>query len=366
MDLFKFNFATDPTLLERGEAITKLNSVMWIERYSEAGEFELQAQLSTGLREFLPLGTLISHADTYEVMIVENHEITEKEKEDPTLVITGRSFDTYLENRIVGMNLARASGVIAEYVLLADYTHNQVVKLINDHIVNTQNAGDALVNVVAQTSIAATGIQENRSIDRGDVYTRVREILAIDDLGMKTIRRNTFGVVGSSTQTVISIYKGVNRSATVIFSWKAGDLSAADYLFSNKSLKNSALVVSRYYYVPVDLGPTKYDRRMMLVDASWMDDNLTAPLTGSPLIEQIVKMQNLGKQALKAQQQITISQADISSTSQYQYRKDYNVGDLISLDGNFGQIAVMRVTEYAEIEDENGESGHPTLSVPGV
>jgi hypothetical protein len=48
----------------------------------------------------------------------------------------------------------------------------------------------------------------------------------------------------------------------------------------------------------------------------------------------------------------------------YQYRRDYNIGDLVSIDGNFGQTAVMRVIEYAEIEDENGNSGHPTLALP--
>jgi hypothetical protein len=67
-----------------------------------------------------------------------------------------------------------------------------------------------------------------------------------------------------------------------------------------------------------------------------------------------------------AQNRITITRADASDITRYEYRKDYNVGDLVSLDGNFGQIAVMRVMEYVEIEDENGESGHPTLALPDI
>lgn len=68
---------------------------------------------------------------------------------------------------------------------------------------------------------------------------------------------------------------------------------------------------------------------------------------------------------MKAQSKVTINSSDVSDNSNYRYRRDYNIGDLVTLDGNFGQKAVMRVSEYAEVEDENGESGHPTLSIPG-
>jgi hypothetical protein len=77
-------------------------------------------------------------------------------------------------------------------------------------------------------------------------------------------------------------------------------------------------------------------------------------------------MHTRGRQALAKQNRVTISRADISKLTNYQYRRDFNVGDLVSLDGNFGQIATMRVVEYVEIEDENGESGHPTLAIPGA
>lgn len=370
MELFKFNYATDPTLLERGEAINRVKSVMWVERYADPGEFEIVAQLSTGLREFLPLGTLISHADTLEVMIVENHEINETSDSDPTITFTGRSFQTYLENRIVGVNLARTSSTVADYILPADYTWNQIVKLINDHIVNTQTPNDALVNLVAQAAggiLDPTGEQIARVISRGTVHQRLLELLAIDDLGIRTIRRNTFtGFGGGNVQTILFVFKGLDKSSTVRFSWKSGDIESADYLFSNKKVKNSALVMGRYVYIMVDSGPVKYDRRIMLVDADDIDGDLTDPPTGTTLTTILQYMTTRGNQALQSQLLVTISRADIAKISRYLYRRDYNIGDLVTLDGNFGQTQIMRVVEYVEIEDENGSSGHPTLSIPGV
>lgn len=369
MELFKFNPVTDPTILERGEVINKANrvtSVMWVERYADPGEFEIVAPLSSGLRDLLPAGTLISHTDTMEVMIVENHEISEKIDEDSTLTVTGRSFESFLDNRIVGVIGARSSSTITEYTLASDWSWNQAVKLINDHITSPPaHANDTLVNVIAQATAGTIGTQALRAISKGSVLQRLLDILAVDDLGIKTIRRNPFGV-GSSTQTILMIHQGMDKKASVRFSWKSGDLDSAEYLLSDKKLKNSALVLGRYVYQMVDLGPTKYDRRIGLVDANDIDGNLTAPPTGSALTTILQKMTVRGQQALKYQQRITISRADISKLTKYQYRKDYNIGDLVTLDGNFGQMATMRVVEYVEIEDENGESGHPTLSIPGV
>jgi hypothetical protein len=373
MDLFKFVPGTGgPTVLVEGQAINGFTSVMWTERYKEPGEFEIQSALSVGLRDFLPLGTLISHADTLEVMIVENHEINETRDEDPTLTITGRTFDSILEQRIVGMNIARASTthLLTDYTLPAAHTWEHANDLINQHIWGSTTpplvAGDKLPNVVAQVDISGvSGPVTARTFDRGTVLERVHELLDVDEIGIKTARRNEFGVDGSPLTTTIYLYTGVDRSHLVHFSWQSGDLDSADYLFTNKDMKNSALVVSRYLTWVVDMGPVEYDRRMMIVDASDLDDNLDTVPTGTALADIINKMGVRGQEVLKAQKQITITRADISSTTQYEYRKDFNVGDLVSVDGNFGQIAKMRVVEFVEIQDENGESGHPTLALPG-
>jgi len=348
--------------------INGATSIMWAERYRVPGEFEIIAPLSTDLMNFLPIGTLISHVDTYEVMIVENQEITEDSKGDPTIKITGRSLEAYFDNRIVGMNLARQSSTIAEYILLSDSTWNQTVKVINDHIGNATNVDDNIPNVVAVASVTGTGTFEQRSIKHMPLSQAILEIMAIDDLGVKTIRRNTFGVPnGSTTNTNVVIYRGVDRTASVIFSWKAGDLTAAEYLFSDKNMKNSAVVIGRYINTVYDtVGVTKYSRRSVIVDGGDIDGIYNAPPTGAQLTDVINKMQVRGKQELESQNLVTITRADLADISRYQYRKDFDVGDLISLDSNYGRISTMRITEYVEIMDENGETGHPTLSLPGV
>lgn len=367
MDLFKFTPVSVDTTLDQGERINYVDRVTWIERYNTPGEFTLEAKLSSGLRELLPLGTLISHMDTTEVMVVEDQQIKETH-DDTSLIITGRSFVSFLENRLVGMNLARASSVVTPYTVTADYSWNQIVKVINDHIVNPPtDTNDSITNLVATHSMSGTGISEDRSIPYGDLLKNVTDLLKIDNLGVRTIRRNTFGAPsGSSTQSVINIYQGVDKTSKVMFSWVAGDIEEAEYLFTNRGHKTTALVIGQYIWAVVDGAGSRYSRRMMIVDGTDIDGHLgevpTAPWDG---ITHAV-MSARGRQELAAQKQVSITRVDVSDNSTHMYRRDYGLGDLVAIDGNYGQIAVMRVTEYAEIEDETGKTGHPTLTLPGA
>ncbi len=366
MDFFKFNPTGEETLLERGQLVNDLTSSMWVERYAVPGEFSFEARLSSGIREFLPLGTLISHVDTLEVMIVENQEITETVQEDSIVTVTGRSFPSFLENRIVGMNAARGSSLITPYVLAENYVDQQLVFMINDHVSDAVEADDSLAYIDSSTEVTLeTGESIERIIDRGTVWERVEELLKVDDLGIKTVRRNAFFGGSITSFTDIVIYKGEDRSADVMFSWKSGELDSANYLFSQKNIKNSAAVFGQYVCVVVDTGPANYDRRMMIVDATDIDGNFGSVPTGGAIFDIAVQMATRGLQVLATQNEVNISQADVSKTTKYQYRRDYNVGDLVTLEGNFNQSQIMRVIEYAEIEDENGESGHPTLALPG-
>lgn len=364
MDLFKFTpSGSSPTTLDQGAQINDYSRVTWVERYNAPGEFTIEAKLSSGLTGFLSLGSLISHVDTGEIMIVENHEVMEEFASDPTIAITGRSFPSYLENRAVGVLDARNKYTFGPYTLTANYTWNQIVTMINAHI---SSGDDAVDNVVANSSVSGTGESVARTIERGYLWTRVAELLKIDDLGIRTIRRNPFGLTGgSSTETRINIYKGEDKTSTIMFSWITGDISEAQYLFSLKDEKNCALVSGQYIQVMVDGSETKYDRRIMIVDGKDIDGHYGAAPTGGDLTTVVNAMTTLGQQALAAQNQTSITEIELSVTTKPQFRKDYNVGDLVSIDGNFGQIAVRRISEYAEIEDENGKTGHPTLSVPG-
>jgi hypothetical protein len=358
MDFFKFNSETGMTDPTSGAAINGATRKMWVERYSEPGEFEIIAPVQSDLRRFLPLGTLISHINTSEVMMVENQEITENLGENSELKITGRSFVAYLENRLIGVNAARSNSIIVPITLASAITWNQVVTLINQYISTpTTDPNDRVPDVLAVTDLTGVGTTEARPVE-GDVLKAVLDILGVDDLGIKSS-----APVGTPFLE-LRVYKGVDKSRSVIFSWTTNDLNASSYLFTNRKLKTTALVVGKGIWTVVDTpGATGYARRMMRVDSD-IDKDQNTPPSGPTLTGLISKMQTAGRQALRKQRELHITNAEVSNLSKYEYRFDYNMGDLVTIEGDYNQQEVKRVTEYAEIEDENGYSGHPTLDSP--
>jgi hypothetical protein len=370
MDLFRFN---DPNTFTSGQTIDEWDSASWTERYRDPGEFEIKAKLSSGLREFLPLGTLISHHKTLEVMVVENHQIAEEEDKDPLLTVTGRSLQTLLEGRIVGQNnnwaAPPASISVSLYTLPANYTWIQGTTLINDHIrVGTViNAGDGIPSLVGANDVSGTGVSEARTVKRNNVMKELLDILEVNDLGLRGIRpHNVAGLPQPGANATLLIHDGDDRRSQVVFSTKNGDIDSADYLWSIKKLKTSALVSGRYVEQMVHGPETGLDRRVLLVDGSDIDGVYDVIPTGATLTSVRTAMTTRGNQALQAQKRLQLSRTDISRTPTYAYRRDYNMGDIVSVDSSYGPIATMRVVEYVEIEDETGESSHPTLEILGT
>ena len=343
------------------QAVSGYKVLRWTERHREAGELEIEAPLSSGLRDVLPPGTFVTHVDTKEVMIIEDHHIEQKKLEDPKLKITGRSLDSFLENRIVGAEYGFGTPAVppTEYELPATADPGyQIVVFIADHckagVGGVIDSDDAL----PYTDVAYTPYIEATDalvLKRGSVYEALTDLLLQRDYGLKTVR-DDLGIVD------FHVHYGEDKSADVLFSWGLDELAALEYLFTNRKLKNTAYVMGRYASKMVYTGATYWDRRVMFVDASDLDSHLTAIPGGGTLTTIQNKMAARGMAALLGQVDLNMAQFDISPDSRYKYRVDYNLGDIVSIQGDFGDLELRRVTEYTEIEDENGETGHPTLS----
>jgi Siphovirus ReqiPepy6 Gp37-like protein len=367
VDMFRFTpNPSSPTTLVGGEYINGYLSAMWVERYQDCGEFQIKAKLSSGLREFLPLDTFISRPCTFEVMVVENHEITDNDDIDPILTISGRSMFSILDRRVVGVFQMRQSMSPAQYQLSSNLTSYQTVNMINEHIYSASDGGDRFDNISASSSISSEPNSPTRSIKFGDMLEAVKSLCAIDDQGFRTLRRSPFFIYnGTASSTVLTIYKGVNKTASVIFSYQRGDIDQATYLWTNKNYKTHAYIFGQQFYAFAENPAiTKLDRRMMTMDAGDIESHYPNPPSVQDQSWINGDMKNRGFQQLASQRKVTMAQVDISPFTSYLYRRDYGMGDLVMVDGNFGVTQAMRVIEHVEIQDENGTSAHPTLVLP--
>lgn len=383
MDIIRFPESHGSTLnLQNASLVEGWDSVTWIERYRDSGEFTVKADASTHILSSLPVGALISHVNTPEIMMVENHDIaSQSEGEVDKITITGRSFETFLEQRLVGSNYdwSTVTFPIPEYVLAQERSWIQAEKLVNDHIragFTLIDSDDGFTNVLALMtdelrSASWTSFELPRAIKRGEVYKALMEILASDSLGIRSSRPCEMSVINEledipPNTLALEIHKGVDRSRKVSFSSAYSDIESADYLKTIKKLKNAALITSRWLSaVIVDNAYAGIDRRWIHIDASDLDQQLNEAPTGWEMNSLLGLMRSRGRQVLAAHNDIEISNVKIDkSFDRYKYREDYNVGDLVGISGDYNSSAVMRVIEHVEIEDDDGESGYPTLALP--
>lgn len=368
MDLFRFTNPLAPTRMQGGVLVEDVESKMWVERFSEAGEFEVVGELGSGIKEKLPIGSFVSHTATDEIMMVEDHDLTDDGEEEPLVKVTGQGFETFLDQRITGVEREfPTSGAIPDYNIPINPTWTQIVHLIRNHIYASEvtDAANALPYFDVLTTATGDGELESRTMPRVSLYKNVQELLAVDGLGIKVIRPGRSDLASNPDNSVILIHKGVNRADGVMFSYDSGDVESADYLWSNKTVKNAAYIHGKWVDTVVFLGPATsgISRRWMEIDMSDIDQNWNEAPTGTArgMIEAAMKIR--GKQILAAQKEVALAKAEISQEAQSSvYRVDYNVGDLVTVTGNYSEDTTMRVTEHVEIEDEEGTRSYPTLS----
>jgi hypothetical protein len=114
----------------------------------------------------------------------------------------------------------------------------------------------------------------------------------------------------------------------------------------------------------VDVVPEGYDRRWLYLEATDIaEDAAFNPLASTVAARQIMGLMSVrGAEALKSQKMVSLVNPKLSPTQRYKYRHDYNVGDIVSIDGEYNTTTRMRITEYVEISSKEGETGYPSLS----
>jgi len=364
MDIIRFNNPNDSMLMSSGSVVSDITSVMWIERYRDPGEFTIVAPTASKVQEMLPRGCYISHTETNELMIVENHEIQEDQGKSGTVTITGRSFETILESRVVGQNSGfPKSAPFTDYTLASDFVSNQVIKMLGEHIlpISGQDPGMVLPYIHLDNQAINQRTAGERTVPRDNLHKASVDLLAIDDLGIKTIRPSYWNGV-STSYTTIQIHMGIDKSASVSFSYMSGEIISSDYLWSNKNYKNGAIVRGTWVEVIVTPSQQGSSRKMLYIDASDVDSSFKDLPTGADYTKVVSDLKQRGRDVLLKMNDIALTKAEIShQVTQAQYRNTYDLGDTIMVYGDYNETAKMRVIEFVESWDSNGFVGYPTL-----
>ena len=344
--------------------VDKFVSLIWTERFSAWGDFELDlfATLENHTR-FTP-GVRLAIPESYRVMTVETVENSTDADGNQILKVTGRSLEAILDSRLAMADLTDL--VTDPKWIVTGLPQAIATQLFHDICVTgILDAGDIISGVTEDSifpddTIAAPTDEITYSIDPQTLYAAEKTLCESFGMGFRLVRDpNTYGLY-------FDIYMGSDRTtsqtglAAVVFSPDLENLKDTKSITSISTYKNVAYVVSKVGHeivFPDDVDPSVagFERNVLFVDASSIDD--PDPDVAS------AQMIQLGKDELSKNRQYTVLDGELAQTSGYLYGTGYNLGDLVELRDGTGTTTIMQVTEQIFACDKEGTRSYPTLTV---
>lgn len=325
------------------ELIDTFKSLIWTDRFSECGDFELISDPDGGILSKIQNDYYLSIADSDHTMIVEDIKINYDAEDGYTLSFTGRSLESILDRRII-WGKKTISGNL----------QNSIKELINESIINPSDTNRKIENFIFEDSTDEniTSIEYTNEYDCDNLYEIIKTICDDAEIGFKIILRDK--------QFVFSLYNGTDRSLEqssvpcVIFSPNFENLPECNYVESKATFKNVVLVKngddSSRIYKTIGEG-TGLDRREMSTDCSSSDSNTSED----------VLMEQSGKTALLENSEIIAFEGPANMDGNFKYGIDFFMGDIVHVANDFGSEGASRMIELVVSEDESGISKYPTF-----
>lgn len=374
------------------ENVDDFVSAIWTERFSAVGDVRLVLPASPVNIAKVATGTFLALRGSKEVMLLETQNI-----EDNLLTVTGLSLLGFLNERMAWFK----NPVTDADALIVDYTDDtRTVGQFISHVVDSM-----VINPVAFTGtwdpanldwpneeipglalgpIDSSGSPERLTLPTGPLYDGIAQLAEKSGVGLSLYL--DFADPDTGYDLRFSTYRGVDRTSTqdinplIRLSPNLDTLSDLKEIRSLVGYKNVAYVyyqgsISTHLAEPSLPVPEGFARRILVTDAegepvghketrqSYYTFGGTYSVTVVDPSDVAAFREQNAKDVLANHNYIHAIDGQTSPQNEYKYKRDYNLGDVIELEGITGSLSKARITEYIRSQDKIGEKEYPTISV---
>ena len=334
--------------LEQIRIVEEYESIIWTDRYFEAGEFELYTSADTDLLQILANNECLYmwSSISNRLMFITGYEIETVYDEGSKLVVKGRSLEYLLNRRIVW-----------DRITFKGSLNDGIRKIINDNVINPKDSKRKIPNIYYQDSIDSRILSMTTDFDfYGDnVYEAVIDLCRRHDVGIKMIN-------DENDHFILSLYIGNDHSYDqtenpyVIFSPSYENLGTSNFVKSINNYRNvTQIVVSKDDNGNptriIELNPNNssgMDRYEMFTDAVEADKE-DSYYTGK------------GYDDLYDHKKVIAFEGQVEATKTFVYGKDFDIGDVVQIENEYGMESKSRVTELVLNQDSNVLEIYPTF-----
>lgn len=333
--------------------VDNYESMLWVDRYNEPGEFEIYSAVTQDLLQYPLINNYIQIAESEKVMIIEDLAIESDAESGNKIRITGRSLESLLDRRC-----------ITAVTNITGSLQNSIKSLLQSTIIAPTDGDRKISNFIFEDNLNAEIVDltfENQYTGKS-VLEIVQEMCKSKDIGFKII-------LNSSNQFVMSLYKGTDRSYDqnvlpyVVFKPSFDNVIESDY--NEKSSDSKTFV---YIHAQYNEGTTTKDvlrttgsgtgilRREFYTDSSiTKEDGMSVNAFYSKIDQEASNV--LDDYKVKK----TFS-GKYETSSMFTYEKDFFLGDVCQVANEYGMESTSRVTEYMWSISSSGIEHYPTFT----
>ena len=331
--------------------IDEFTSLIWTKRYYTCGDFELYIPADDMLLPYLDPDEssekYIERDDDDTIMIIETLAIKTDVENGDYFIVTGRSLESILARRVI----------LSQTVV----NNSDVVQGMKSLIVAHTGNGNPLSYRAFQ----------NFSIDDSLTYTADIVTQFTGDVLLDAVsgicKRFGIGMKMTVSGSAITLAFFVGPSVDVTFSPDFDNLINSQYLKDYTSYANYAIVAGEgegtsriMMNVMRGTAASGFQLREMFVDARDMSSN-KGKETEIPSIEYLAMLAERGKEKLAERVATQSFEADVEPRMTYQYKDDWNLGDVVKVTNEYGITAQPRIVEIIECWDAEGYTAIPTF-----
>lgn len=345
------------TNFQPARMLENYKSLVWNERYSTAGNFELVSENVAETVDVLSVmeDTFVTLRDSNVPMLVENHKITKRKGEAALVTTTGRSVEAPLLERrttIPGPALGVAPG---EWGINSKSSSDLAYYVMNYLLDDPATAIPA--DIFPQLTFPepddwGVGTTTAYVVERGELYSWALKQVQANDHALKSERPTTSG-----NKIAVRVYKGVDRTTKVVFDARFDQFDETTYLLSRKGQKNTMQVFGSTDSLEANIGGpyTGLNRFVGYRDAISDTDGVSP----GPTLDAYLK--NLGIVEIGNANKTEMFTGEISRQTAARYGIDYFLGDTVKLVGEYGLSQNVTVSEFVRTSDATGEKSYPTF-----
>lgn len=350
--------------LRRSEIIDIYTSLIWTERYSAFGDFELVLPNSLRARSLLSDGVMVTIEGSQRVARIETIEASLDQEGNDSLTVSGRSIEASLDARLAMPALASLTS--ASKWEFTDEIPSDIIRTMFESVIEDGDvdAGDVIPFIEPGTINPPGNIPEHeetiiRYLDVDTLYNSIKTVADEYNLGFRLVRD------GDTSNLYFEVYTGNHRTTSqttltpVLFSVEMDTMSDTKELTSSADYANVAYVLApngaqAVYADGTDSSVAGFERKAIVVKAEDID------LAAGPALNDALFRR--GKEELAKHRILVAFDGEVPQTSPYKYGVDYGLGDLVEQRSTSGKVNSMYVTENITISDAEGVRSYPTLT----